>query len=680
MIALVQEAAQAADVSLMNGDTCYMKHPGRNCERKRRRLWLAMPACVVLLFNWGVCSPLVPESWLSPGDWPIVREVRAASAGTKSFESPVRLCAFLNRQSPQTAYTSKELDFIATAFDMVVGLDGHGYDFPGVVAEVRKRNANLTILAHADTMAIQPHGDRFAALDVEEEVFWHSADPAGLHVRSNDARGLVCFRQDARARSMSRHYSCPGVKRYHIEVGTGPEGPFRALVEPLEESGVPFYVRAVRALRAAEHVRVRTELADGRIVAYSWAGQPELAPTALLLASPAPGDRFVVLCDGPDCPEQAEEVALVCDFDGTGRFGDSRSGAIPARQPAQARRSWAGLQVYEGEFRKPAGRHVAYRAEVARTQLSAPAAGESYQSGDYNNRIQMPQFGAFLVRPSHAQWRAQLDQRLRDALRAGFNGINLDFAFDSFVPPTWKATSAPARALEAEHGKLPAAVESLLGHLAQRHPRAKILFNGLFTVQNAENYHRYVRQVTGAGIEFFAFGVDPDATEIDARTGEALLGLWKTRQAERLVVARAGGRADNTAARLTSLALYLLLADEHTYYAYQTDTTTQDLPYFPEWDVPLGDPLEQIDDLADVVDPARESLAARQFANGWVYFNAAKSETTVQLPARMQRVAIRGGLSDRLGGNGALKYTEVDRLMLRPGEAAILLRTLPPGN
>ena len=641
------------------------------------RLWLAMPACTVVFFNVGFCSPLTPEYGTDPRVWPLVREARAAWSGAPDFQSPVKLCAFLNRQAPQTAYSSAELDFIASVFDMVVGLDGHGYDFPGVIAEIRKRNAGLTVLAHADAMAIQPHGDRFAALDVDEDVFWHSADPAGLHVRSTTAGGVVCFRQDARARRMARLYSCPGVRRYHIEVGRDSDGPFRKLVEPLNETGAPFYVRRVRTLEVGEHVRVRSELSDGRRVAYSWARAPESKRTALILASPTPEGRFTVLCDGPDCPERAKDVVLVCDFDGDGEFGDGHAGEVPARQPAKTRRSWADLVVYEGVLHNPAGRHFAYRAEVVHSTLATPRKGESFQSGDYNNRIQMPQFGAYLVRPGQARWRNQLIERLGAALGAGYDGLNLDFAFDGFVPPAWRATSAPAPQLAEEHEQLPRAMEDLLGHLAQRHPRAKILFNGLFTVRKVENYHRYVRRVTGAGIEFFAFGIDPNATNIDPRTGEAMLGLWETRRADRLVVARAGGREDNTVARITSLALYLLLADENTYYTFQTDATTQDLPYFPEWDVPLGAPVRKLDNPSDVVDPKRESLAARQFANGWVYFNGGSSETAVRLPARMQRFEVTGGMSARLGGNGIVNYTEVDHLNLKSGEAAILLHVLP---
>ena len=76
----------------------------------------------------------------------------------------MKLYALMERMGPQWNYSAADLQFMADHFDVVAGLDGHSYDFPGVIAEFRQLNPDMPVLCSWDTMSIQPTGQRFEEL------------------------------------------------------------------------------------------------------------------------------------------------------------------------------------------------------------------------------------------------------------------------------------------------------------------------------------------------------------------------------------------------------------------------------------------------------------------------------------------------------------------------------------
>ena len=108
--------------------------------------------------------------------------ISQAAYGQTAFESPVKLFALAQRADPADTISDQELD-VLKRFDLIAGLDGHGYNFPGVIDRFRAKGGVAPVLCSGNTMDIQAdvtNDTRFASINRHEQAFFHSADPASL--------------------------------------------------------------------------------------------------------------------------------------------------------------------------------------------------------------------------------------------------------------------------------------------------------------------------------------------------------------------------------------------------------------------------------------------------------------------------------------------------------------------
>jgi|GEM_PF-2997744 len=598
-------------------------------------------------------------------------------------ESPVKLYGHMERMGPQWNYTEADLQFIADHFDVVVGLDGHSYDFPGVIGAFRQLNADTPVLCSWDTMAIQPTGERFAEVDVDESVFLHSADPGSLRVVRHNGQTIGWFRRDARAVQMHEFQEVLGVEEYIVEYSDSATGAFRALGAPIRENGSEFYRFVNSTTNTQRRYRIRSRLSGGSVVDYSWIAQANDGSSAqIALGVMVPG-IIAAVCYGDGCPTTAGDLILETDIDNDRVFGESdcsqaQGDALASceRWPFQTVSAYGdGGLLYRGTINIPGDWRISYKV-VHRTdpQVRCPLQG-SYQRTGYNNRIQSL-FHSYLVWPDHPLWRSKIEQRLADCLAAGYDGMRLDFAFDT-VDSQWIASGVPPDWTGPDDPRIADGVAGLLAELSASAPEATLVFNGFFSAANTRNYYRNLGEMDGAEFEFLGYGWDDLSTTLDPSTAAAMHGMWTTHQDGKWTVALAGHSPTNTTARLESLTLYLLLVHDNMYYFYSTDGPARNIPYFPEWDVPLGAPVSDLTAIADLVDPRGRALLSREFENGWVFFNDAARPVTVDLDGLYYLLSVTGGTSPEVGGDGAAHYTGIESLTIGANAAAIIVRQSP---
>jgi hypothetical protein len=130
--------------------------------------------------------------------------------------------------------------------------------------------------------------------------------------------------------------------------------------------------------------------------------------------------------------------------------------------------------------------------------------------------------------------------------------------------------------------------------------------------------------------------------------------------------------------RLWVLANYLLVKGSHTYINLET---SQDAEWFPEYDLPIGHPLES--PAASVEELQIEGLYARSFSNGLVLVNpdpyGSPQTITLDQP-RYWVTGVTGGgdLPDDADISGwSVRTIQVTELTVGPGQAAILLNAPP---
>ncbi|KKK93461.1 hypothetical protein LCGC14_2692640, partial [marine sediment metagenome] len=238
--------------------------------------------------------------------------------------------------------------------------------------------------------------------------------------------------------------------------------------------------------------------------------------------------------------------------------------------------------------------------------------------------------------------------RLTDALTNNYDGMRMDFAYDD-LELNWISNSKVSETERSIHDNLPTLVDALLDDLRTNFPTATLVFNGYFVADDPTNYDTYLTNTTGGEYEFFAYSSNtPDATAPLSTSGEALLGLIDDHNLGKWSVASAGGSIVNLAARFNSLALHLLVANSQTYYYYNPGSLSQEIPYYPEWGVQLGDPILEI----------------------------TSSSQLTHVSGALARGISGTGYVPELGGNGKLIYVKLDSGTLSTEAAAIIVRVL----
>jgi pimeloyl-ACP methyl ester carboxylesterase len=131
--------------------------------------------------------------------------------------------------------------------------------------------------------------------------------------------------------------------------------------------------------------------------------------------------------------------------------------------------------------------------------------------------------------------------------------------------------------------------------------------------------------------------------------------------------------------RLWTLANYLLVKGSHTYFNFET---SQDVEWFPEYELPIGHPLPPPAATAQELQN-EGGLFARAYSNGLVLINPdpSGSPLTQALAGPMVLVTgVTGGggvPEDGLTAGWGVELAEIHTVTVAPGQAAILLGTLP---
>ncbi len=598
----------------------------------------------------------------------------AAPAGRMARGSPAHLFGLVNRQRPwpytDPWFTPAELDVLARRFELLSGLDGHGYDFPGALGDVLALNPGVAALTHWESMGVA--GQRIGTLDHDEDAFLHSADPASLTASVFGGATVLWFLQDGRARAYSSYYEPPGVLEYVVEVAEHAGAPFLQFGPAIPDEGLGYYTASDPVVSAARVYRVRSRLAStGQLVPYSWTVSADpAAPVSLAVGRVLEDGSMCALCYG-DCPASADGLRAELDLDNDHEFETDEQFVFASRVVRED-----GSVLYEGVADGPgvAGRYSQRIAVAATPERRVPLAG-AYQSGMYNNRIQMRLFGTYLVWPDHPSWIALTSARLAEALAAGYVGMRLDFVLDTLAP-SWSASGLLAD-WEPGDPRIADAMNELLAALRSSQPAALFAINGYFAIDEPEHFYEYLDRADAADFEFFALSAQSESPVVEYSTTEAVEQIWQTRAAGRLAIALCGAAPENVVGRLNSFAMYLLALDEGVLFYNESDAACQAVTWLAEWEVPLGAPLQAVDSWEDLLDPRGAFLLSRAFQFGSVLYNRDDAPVVVALDAPMYRLDVVGGQSPRVGGDGAAGYTPVTQVTLAPQHAAILLATVP---
>lgn len=146
---------------------------------------------------------------------------------------------------------------------------------------------------------------------------------------------------------------------------------------------------------------------------------------------------------------------------------------------------------------------------------------------------------------------------------------------------------------------------------------------------------------------------------------------------DRAILAQQYVNPNDLQERMFVLGSYLLIKGSHTYLNFDLGL---DPEWFPEYDIPIGNPTDGISGEIDALRNTGWSVYSRAYSNGIVLVNPTESGRSINLGQTYYQAAPSGGglvPSDGDISSMTVSYTPVASVTLDPNQAAILLNTPP---
>ena len=523
--------------------------------------------------------------------------------------------------------------------DLVFGLDGHGYEFPGYLGRFRAAKPETPVYAFLTAMAIQrvdDSDDRFRRLDRHEDAFLHCADPASLKVIPLGRGARLFWVRDVRNSPSKGFANVIGISEYVIETSATKDGPWTASGSPIAESGRTYYQATIPSGAAAWY-RLRSRFKDsGELGLFSWPTRPDTSPTGVAYVQ-FNGDmtfRVGMWGTGPENPGD-----MVLEWGNQGRW------SLPTKASTKITTA-DGLTEYVGTVVN-LPRRGAWVARV-RDQKSGTTS-MTVDPARRNNRI-VDRNMAHLFKPDDEHVLAMFHRRIAEMQKLKLTGLRLDFVLDSY--PTWYVAAVPAGE-DAAYADIKPRVTALLKTLKKSHPWCKLWINGISVPSSIAGIADYMKIVDGADCEFIGWSNAADTSPF--RDADMLDGVISVaHKSDRPVACYVLAAATNAEARLTSFARYWLVYRDNVYYQFMSSDNHQSVDYLPEFDLDMGEPDRgRLESRRDLIEGR---VYRRTFAKGQAIYNPGTSAVTVGLGGPYYLVGLSGGHSPKQGGAGTVQF------------------------
>ncbi len=524
--------------------------------------------------------------------------------------------------------------------DLVMGLDGHGYEFPGYLDDLRVAAPARPAFAFVTAMALQRQGiqdSRFRYLDHYEGAFLHCADPASLKVAVVGGVTRLFWVRDHRKEPSTGLPNPIGVTQYFVESAPAANGPWVVQGAPIAEDNRVYYEATLATADPARWYRLRSQLADStQATDFSWPTLPDPAGAGFAYLKTRSDYTFTAGMWGNGPPNVGDVLLEWGNQAGFGYANPATSVSAPS----------LGITEYSGRVTNyPSSGPWVLRLRSLPQGLSSMR----FDPGRRNNRI-CDRYGAHLFRPDHPRSVTMHRTRLASCEALGLTGMRLDFALDSY--PSWYVAATPIGE-DSAYIDIEPHMLAMLTQLKAGYPRLALHLNGMSVTTTHAGIYDYMPPATSLDCEFIGWS-SPTATEPfrDADMLDGVIAGAHTRGV--LVTCFSYAAADNIAARITSLARYWLVYTPQVHYQYMTVDNHQSVDYFPEFDIDMGDPVVPV--LASRQSLRAGSVYLRRFRKGIACYNPTSAPVTVDFGALHYVVNPVGTHSPKMGGTGSVQF------------------------
>jgi hypothetical protein len=468
---------------------------------------------------------------------------------------------------------------------------------------MRAISPDIPVLRYRDMVAVYPSFPEFAAVDRDEQAFMHSSEPSALICSLSGDSATIAWMPDRRSLT---------IKGYRLRWSTDSLGASHPLVDTL----IAAPPVGVRLPKSAVFLHVDTELEDGSLLNFGFPVRWSSVQTSQVVwpavvremrSTSAVDNHIELRAAGTQRPDS---VFIIADTD--------RSNTLSVTKERLSTQ-WIG-DHWERDFsvditglRSNCGYEFTVEVWAGGKRTVLPTQGKWHTN--VNNRVINDTYGFYVMNVGSSTWRqATISQILLAFSKQGYSGLFEDdcwyrienYGGDSYPP-------VPYNQLEWR-ADLYGMLDSIRVAIAPR----PAYFNGLYT----DISDSLLAHTEGGMTEGFAYTHWSGLVRGANWRNSCNRGLSAAQVYGKTWMSLGGAPFNDIPGRLYALASYLMVADSLSMFA--NATSYQELSHFPEFDIPLGHPLESagidVDTLAH--DNGAGRYHRREFEGGTVVVNA----------------------------------------------------------
>ncbi|NOY06360.1 MAG: hypothetical protein GXO82_06985, partial [Chlorobi bacterium] len=497
---------------------------------------------------------------------------------------------------------------------------------------VRRINPAMPILRYKDIVALHDSRSEFEKVNRDETAFLHSSEPSSM---------TVVMRRDT-----VRMYWLPDRRRldiagYRLYWSFDSAGAGQPIVDSVI-TGVSF---AARLPKHASWVRVTTVLRDGAELQYGYsvrrtgtvASGPALALKALT-AERRGTEVYITVAAELVNDIDPDSVVLVCDVNRNNKLDTLGERTTMVKTGG---RYSAGI-VAPVAARTFGGYECILLVYFKGARSIFPASGSF--TTNINNRLKHDYYGFYVMKVGSSTWRqSYIEQVLKSFSERGYSGLFEDDCWFRVRP--WGVDAFPPWDYDDKswENDLYVFMDSIKLSIAPR----PAVFNGLSSYSLSLLLHADGGMTEGFGYTHWSGYVTGNSWKRQCDAGLAAQHVYR-----KLWLPLGGAPFDDPSGRMYVLGSYLLVADSLSMFANATNY--QEFSHFPEFDVPLGRPLESADksveELERLSQPGDVAYYVREFEHGTVVVNPHPSTPVVFPEANGRRFIVPVGGTTVDGG------------------------------
>lgn len=515
---------------------------------------------------------------------------------------------------------------------------------------IRKFDKNYLILFYKDIVALNYYLSEYKKMNLQEDAFVHSAEPSCLTVIFDKQWKFFWmpdrrFELDSNVKLAYRLYSSFD--------STGNYIPTDTIVKTTELS--------ISLPKSARWVKLNTIVNDTLEIPYSFpvelryeVGAPVCLPHKLSTQKTSTSTKFeaIIKFVTKDLPDS---MYFFADVNKNNVFDKNELTVIPFGLDTLEYSEVlgyvvnAGIECYVVCFK--GGKQYRY-----------PKVG--FWTTNANNRVKNDYYNFFVMDVTNEKWRQNYIEQVQNAFERGYNGVFADDAWNRIA--NWGVDVYPP--INYSDSIWYDGVYNLLAYVKDAIGTKPLIFNGLYESRGL----RFLEVTDGGMDEGFAHSHWANYVSGANWINACNRGISCQNKYKKIWLPLSGIINKLPEPRLYCVASFLLVADDKSLFGNAPNYQT--FAHFPEFDIPVGNPLESAKDSIQElkqIDKNGKIYFKREFENCIVFVNP-NAKDTVVIPSIQDMPQIY--LDTLLSIEGGRLLTVISDSVLVPKSSKIVLK------